>query len=243
MLLEEMTTLDVKSYLENKNIVLIPVGSVEQHGPANPLGTDFFIAQHVSRKASQKARIICAPSIPIGISEHHATFDGTVWVRPKIYMDFIKQYTQSLISQGFKKVIIINGHGGNTVYLKQIANEIYFDQQITVIAANWWDFISSIKLADFFPENKFSHAEEIETSINLAINPQLVKLDRIVNIENPPKKWGKFLADIQLPAYVKEFSPNGIVGNLDNINQEYGLKTLEVVINKLVDFIIDFQSF
>ncbi|MCD6244058.1 MAG: creatininase family protein, partial [Candidatus Korarchaeota archaeon] len=79
-LLHGMTYEEAKKYFSNSDMVLLPVGSVEQHGPANPLGTDMFIAQALAEEAARRSGIITLPVIPIGVSFHHMRYPGTVTV-------------------------------------------------------------------------------------------------------------------------------------------------------------------
>ncbi|MGC9780076.1 MAG: creatininase family protein [Candidatus Heimdallarchaeota archaeon] len=243
MLLENMTSNEVKEYLKKDNVIIIPVGATEQHGPANPLGTDFFTAQYLAREASKKAKIICAPTIPIGISEHHKQFAGSLWVRPEVYMELMRQYIHSVLHHGFIKIIIINGHGGNSAYLKQIAQEIFYDKNIRIATPDALEFFDIKLVSELFPGFSFKHAEAIETSINLAINPSLVKEEKLSKIAKPPVVWGFYLNNISLPAHLTEFAPDGIVGSLKNISKDSGKKILEVAIANLIKFIEDFRNF
>ncbi|NHJ84985.1 MAG: creatininase family protein [Asgard group archaeon] len=243
MLLENMTTNEVKEYLKKDCVIIIPVGSTEQHGPANPLGTDFIAAQYIAREASKKANIICAPTIPIGVSEHHKEFTGSLWVRPTVYMEFMKQYISSILHHGFTKIIVINGHGGNSAFLTQIANEIFYDENIRIATPDVLVFFDFKLVSKLFPDTKDVHAEAIETSLNLAINPTVVKEEELANVPVPPTVWGLHLDNISLPAHLTEFAPYGIVGSLKNISKESGEKVLESAVNNLVKFINDFRNF
>ncbi len=238
-----MTSNEVKEYLKKDTVIIIPVGAIEQHGPANPLGTDFFTAQYLAREASKKAKIICAPTIPIGISEHHKQFPGSLWVRPQVYMELMRQYIHSVLHHGFTKIIIINGHGGNSASLKEIAQEVFYDTEIRVATPDALEFFDLGLVSKLFPNFNFKHAEAIETSINLAINPSLVKEKELTNISKPPNVWGIHLNNISIPAHLSEFAPDGIVGSLENISKESGHAILKSAISNLVKFIEDFRNF
>ncbi|MBD3190882.1 MAG: hypothetical protein GF308_09575 [Candidatus Heimdallarchaeota archaeon] len=241
MLLEELTTDDVKQYLQEKSSIILPVGSTEQHGPANPLGTDFMAANHIAQKACAQTNTICAPVIPIGLSEHHAKFSGTIWLSARLYVELMKEYALSLAFHGFDHFIFLNGHGGNTAALKEVAESLYFKHKLLAVVINWWQFLDEEELKEIFPVGTFGHAEAVETSINLALNPPLVKMESISTIK-APEKWGKFLQGISLPAYTNEFAADGVTGSLEGISGEAGSKVLETVIPKLVEFIEEFQN-
>ena len=242
MLLEEMTTIDVQEYLEKSTLVVIPIGSTEQHGPANPLGTDFLIAQHVARKGCAKTTTICAPTIPIAVSEHHSRFPGTVWLHPRLVVEIMTEYTLNLAKHGFDHFIFMNGHGGNTASLQEVANNLYYDQEMKVVAVNWWDFADTDAIKEMFPNSNFSHAEAVETSVGLAVHEHLINLDKLEGVR-PAEQWGREIEGIKIPSYTDDFSKSGVVGNLENISKESGEKILETVIHKFSNFISAFRSY
>ena len=237
-----MTSNEVKEYLKKDNVIIIPVGATEQHGPANPLGTDFFTAEYLAREASKKAKVVCAPTIPIGVSEHHKQFAGSLWVRPDLYMELMRQYVNSVLYHGFTKIIIINGHGGNRAFLRQIAHEFFYDQNIRIPTPDAADFFDIELVSKLFPGFIYKHAEAIETSVNLAINPSLVKEEELSKIGTPPTVWGLHLNKISIPAHLTEFAPEGIVGSLENISKDSGKKILDSAIENFIKFIKDFRN-
>jgi creatinine amidohydrolase/Fe(II)-dependent formamide hydrolase-like protein len=89
---------------------------------------------------------------------------------------------------------------------------------------------------------KLNHAEAVETSANLAVHPHLVKLDRVNNIK-PTAEWGRRIGDVDIPSYTHEFAPDGVVGSLEDINEESGRSLLDSSITKLADFIKTFKEY
>ncbi len=98
-------------------LAILPVGATEQHGPHLPLGTDFLIVEHVTRAAAQEARasvdVLVAPTFQTGSSHHHLPFGGTISLSTERYYGTLRDMTESLILSGFRRIFIINGHGGN----------------------------------------------------------------------------------------------------------------------------------
>lgn len=242
MQLEEMTTTDVKEHLTKDTLVIIPVGSTEQHGPQNPLGTDYLLATYVARKACEKAGAICGPPIPIGISEHHSRFVGTLWFSSRLFVDLLLEYALNLAHHGFDHIIFINGHGGNVSALKEVVSTLYFKHKLKAVTINWYDLFDKDHAATLFPNMKLFHAEAVETSANLAAHPHLVHMDKIDDIK-PVEEWGRKVADVEVPAYTHEFAPDGVVGSLDDISKESGYAILEGSITKFVDFILAFREY
>jgi creatinine amidohydrolase len=242
MLLEEMSTTDVGEHLQKDTLVVIPIGSTEQHGPANPLGTDFLIAQNVARRACEMANAICAPTMPIAVSEHHSRFPGTVWFSPRLVVEMMKEYSLSLASHGFDQIIFLNGHGGNIASLQEVANYLYYKHGKKSASANWWDFVNMDRVKELFPNHAFAHAEAVETSVGLAVHEHLIKLERLENIE-PADEWGRKIHGVSIPSYTDDFSKDGVVGNLDDISKESGKELLVQAIEKFAEFIAEFRKF
>ena len=242
MQLEEMTTTDVKRHLTKDTLIVIPVGSTEQHGPQNPLGTDYLLATHVARKACQETDAICAPPIPVGISEHHSGFAGTLWISHRLFAELLLEYALSLVNHGFNHIIFLNGHGGNVSTLKEVVSTLYFKHKVKAATVNWYEIFDKELAAKLFPNMKLSHAEAVETSANLAIHPHLVHLDRIPDIK-PAAEWGKKVADIDVPVYTHEFASDGVVGTLEDISEESGRTLLDSSVAKFAEFINNFRAY
>ena len=113
VLLHEMSWVEAKEYFSRNDIAIVPVGSNEQHGPQNPLGTDHFIAKAIAEEAARRANVLCLQVIPFGVSHHHRQFWGTIYVSPKTLKAYVRDVCLSLNYYGVKKIVIVNGHGGN----------------------------------------------------------------------------------------------------------------------------------
>jgi len=160
---------DAKALFEETDVALLPVGSTEQHGPHNPLGTDHLVAAAFSRVIGEKTGVPVLPVIPIGVSEHHRHFTGTAWVPPQIFRDYVKAVILSVANHGIRKILIVNGHGGNTAALMEIAGELRREHNI----------FAAVAMA--FPGRLDGHAGAKETSVNLHFHGDLVKMERAVD--------------------------------------------------------------
>ncbi|MDI6690273.1 MAG: creatininase family protein [Candidatus Bathyarchaeota archaeon] len=126
--LGELTWMDVKEFLTIHNVVIVPVGSCEQHGPHLPLDTDAYDAFWLSMKAAEKAQCaLVAPPIYYGVSPHHMDFSGTVTLTPYTLEQLAYEVACSLTKHGFKKILFENGHGGNAPALEAAAQRIKTD--------------------------------------------------------------------------------------------------------------------
>ncbi len=113
MLLENLAYPEVEAYLEEKRIVLVPIGSVEQHSPYGLIGTDFITAEFIARAAGESMKILVAPTISYGVSPHHMAFKGTATFSPATMIAVISDVVRSFLTHGFETILFVNGHGGN----------------------------------------------------------------------------------------------------------------------------------
>jgi creatinine amidohydrolase len=174
--LPHMSWKEVEEALERTDMVIIPVGSIEQHGKHLPLGTDTYGAIEASKLIAQKAEVLVAPAVLAGLSEHHMGFPGTITLRPETFEAVVFDAAQSLIHHGFKKIMIYNGHGGNTTSVKNVIQKINQTTAATAV------FLNEIELPEEEePEPPISydwHAGEGETSYMLYLTPSLVDMSR-----------------------------------------------------------------
>jgi len=113
VLLHEMSWTEAKEYFSKSDIAILPVGSTEQHGPANPLGTDHLVAKAIAEEAAKRTGVVCLPVVPFGVSAHHKQFWGTIYVSPRVFKEYVKEVCLALAYYGVHKIVIVNGHGGN----------------------------------------------------------------------------------------------------------------------------------
>lgn len=140
-----------------KRAVVIPVGSVEQHGPHLPLGTDALIAEGVSDYIAGRINAVVAPTIALGVSKEHMDFPGTLTLSEETFVKEIEEACGSLLKHGFREVILVNGHGGNRKALSLVKMK-----GVSIL-----DIISQIK--------GYDHAGEVETSMMFYLHPEMVR--------------------------------------------------------------------
>ena len=173
MLLENLAYTEVENYLKERDIVLIPIGSVEQHSPYGLIGTDFIISEAVTRTVGEDMRILVAPTIAYGVSPHHMAFKGTVSLNPNTMIDVISDIVRSFVAHGFKRIIFVNGHGGNIIPLKTAFRQLkaentagYFD------VISWYDSKEVRKACkDAFGDKEGRHATPSEVSLTKYTRP------------------------------------------------------------------------
>jgi creatinine amidohydrolase len=169
MKLAEVSWVEAQAILKKIDVIILPVGSTEQHGPHCPLGTDHITADAVANMVGNTTKLLVLPVVPVGVSSHHRQFPGTLWVPPGVFREYIKAIILSASSHGPRKFLIINGHGGNTPSLKEVAEELRSDDEIF------------IAIATAYPPKLDGHAGEDETSLILHLRPDLVNMEMAID--------------------------------------------------------------
>jgi creatinine amidohydrolase len=161
-------------------LLVLPVGATEQHGPHLPLGTDFLIVEHVTRAAARETQpeldVLVAPTFQTGSSHHHLPFGGTISLSTEHYYGALRDMTESLIQSGFRRVFIVNGHGGNHELIELVVRDLALLHPCNLAAASYWDLAWGT-LAEGAPELRErlpGHAGAFETSLIMALRPDLV---------------------------------------------------------------------
>ncbi len=183
--LEEFTWQEVESRRnEVKNTIIIPVGSVEQHGAHLPLGTDTYAAISIAERTAEKEDCLIAPPIYYGWSPHHMVLPGTVTVRPEILVELVYDVLESLAQHGFHRFVLLNGHRiVNVPWLQLAAERAKRLLKVKVVVAD--PAYLSKTLARTTDLGKVGHADEIETSHMLHSYPSVVQMDKAVDFAPP----------------------------------------------------------
>jgi creatinine amidohydrolase len=161
--------------------VVIPIAALEQHGAHLPLFTDSLLLGEIVRRASAELQdeVLFAPLMWLGNSHHHLEFPGTLSAPPRTYLDLLNGLADNFVAHGFRRIIFLNGHGGNDVPGKQAVFELrqrYRDRSdLLFLLATYWNAGTAARdLGGSFSQREMGHACEWETSMILRIAPQLV---------------------------------------------------------------------
>jgi len=192
MQLQLATWPEVERYLETSKGIIMPIGSTEQHGPNGLIGTDALTAEVIGRGAGEKIGAYVAPTISVGMAQHHLGFPGSVTLRPSTLMLVVKDMVDSLARHGFEKFFFVNGHGGNIATVTAAFSEIYADRSMQPFSnrpsvqcklRNWWAGPRVDKLSrDFYGSSLGSHATPSEVAVTWHAFPHAIK-----NVEMSPK--------------------------------------------------------
>ena len=191
-ILQEMSWFDVQEYLKTSDMVIIPLGSTEQHGPHMPLGTDTYEAEGMSKLISQKTGVLVAPALYVGYSYYHSGFPGTLSLKPETLEQVLFETAQMLIKYGFKRIMFFNYHGGNNVVQSKVVQRINHNTEAVAVAIGIGGPVQTGGgEGEFFDW----HAGKNETSIMLYLRPDLVRMDRAerpeIRFTEKMQAWGE----------------------------------------------------
>lgn len=167
---------------------VLPVGATEQHGPHLPTGTDHVIVERVAVAAAERvdgAPVVVAPTIPVGYSEHHLPYGATISVSLDTLRRYLVECCESLIRSGFRRIFLLNGHGGNIDVIGDAAREVATRTGVPVASGSYWVIAWDALVALGAPESGLlpGHAGAFETALATAVRP-----DWVVR-EPPARDW------------------------------------------------------
>lgn len=192
-LLENLSYPKVEEYLKKKDIILVPTGSVEQHSPYGLIGTDFITAEAVARRVAEAMHILVAPTVKYGVSPHHMAFKGTVSLTPDTMIILISDIIESLVAHGFRRIVFINGHGGNINSIKVAMARLkarMIEGCFEVIS--WYEMEEVRRLStDLFADQEGHHATPCEVSITRYLRPEAFETKPVheQRVKNPKYYW------------------------------------------------------
>ena len=189
------------------DVALLPVGSTEQHGPHAPLATDTLNAESIAHAAADAHadEVVVAPPIPVGVSEEHRQFTGTLWVSPDTFRSYVRDVAASLASHGWDRIVVVNGHGGNVPALGEVTATISRHDDAYAVPFTWFDAIDA---------DGMGHAGPVETAFLRHTHPDLVHEDRIEEARaGASDRWGDWTSRVNLAHDSAAFTENGVVGD------------------------------
>lgn len=256
LILNEMTWVDVQTYLTENDMVIIPLGSTEQHGLHLPLGADYFSAMELSKKISAQTKVIVAPILMVGYSNYHSGFPGTLSISTKTMEQVVFECVESLLKHGFKRFLFFNAHGGNNIVQENLIYRVNQTTGANAVSIGVGSPLWPTSGIDYFD----LHAGKFETSLDLCLFPDLVQMEKvekpIINFTNETEKikilsennpeLGRVLNSMIFVTKetgkggaVHEMSSNGVVSFNDpkDASIEYGEQYVDEIVKNAVTLI------
>ncbi|MFZ0366529.1 MAG: creatininase family protein [Nitrososphaeraceae archaeon] len=204
--------------------IIIPLGSIEQHGPHLPISTDTIIAEYLANQLTKKISSYALPGIPYGVSFEHRPFFN-ISISNDVLSELLSQVCISLGENGFNQIIILNGHRGNMGVLQYIPQIVERNNpKVNVFGINYWHLI----------EREFDHGGFVETSLMLAIEPKLVQMQNAkrgyLNKKRLNSTYTTFLSNTSS----FKITRNGVLGDPRKATKEEGKKIISITMKNLV---------
>jgi len=222
MKLGEMSWKDFKD--SKPKTAVVPTGSTEQHGPHAPLQTDTLIAEAMAEKATEETDTLLLPSINVGVSREHSSFPGTLSLSPDTFRSQLTETILSAHDSGVEKFVVVNGHGGNVRYIREVCENLYHDEGLLVLEWTWFDAINA---------RGMGHAGELETSLLLYLEEDLLSEPG----EPGDTSWGKKMHGAIFDYDTEFFTRDGVVGDPNEASTEKGEKIFEQSTEELSDLL------
>lgn len=237
-----MTWKEIEEAFKEDPVILIPMGSMEQHGPQSITG-DYLAAEEVARRTAKATGAYYLPVMPFGCSEYFRGFPGTISLQPETVYAVLYDVFHSLVEHGITKIFVVNGHAGNVPTIAQVARKVRRDDGIVSVSVDLWQSLTpEVKKAVYAePDDKAGHGSEPLTSVMSYLYPEMMRMDLVKPGNDNQDHWGEFdihlltkgiVNDVPMNIYLdmEDISPQGVMGNPMNASAKRG----EMIIEHLV---------
>jgi creatinine amidohydrolase len=227
----ELSQPEIAAQFKKNPLVILPAGSVEQHGPHLPTGTDIFAANVIAEGVAERMDGLVLPGGPLGVTPLHMGFEGTITLSNDTYIQVVKETCISTAKHGAKRLLILNWHEGNIPALAIAAQSLHLEHGLTVV------IVQACYVAEemFGPDcGGLSHGGEIEALAVLAIRPELVNADRIV--DSSDRKHGNKMDKLRrtrnfqpVLGEIRSIAPTGWYGTPERATLQKGTNMVKVL--------------
>ena len=238
-ILAEINARQLKRFTTNDNnsatIAILIFGACENHGDHMPFGSDSIMPFELSKRVASKYKnMLILPPVPYGVSSHHKDFPMTISLEPETMIKIVHDILQSLVSNGIKRILIVNGHDGNIAPI-ELASRLIKEKNPEVVIAcleSWWSLVGTLNNKLFEVWDGLGHGGEAETSAMLAVRPDLVDMDLA-----PEQVVPKLPKEVRIYWKFNELTHTGATGSPRRATIEKGQKILDMLENVIVSFI------
>jgi creatinine amidohydrolase len=252
---EELTWPEMREAIGRQPVVLLPFGTVEDHGPHLPINTDNVIVEAICLEVARRAPedVLAMPTVAYGLDEHHMDFPGTVSVDVHTLIAYVADVATSVARHGFTHVLIVNGHGSNAPIADLAARRVVLETGIICGAMSPNAAIDPTLAEPVFSEMRQSapggvaHAGEYETAMMLHLRPDLVQMDQAVR-ESGQIKLEYFNWDHPEPSVLawqdwwSRMSESGVCGDPTVATAEFGRALFETTVANFDRFVREFRT-
>ena len=252
---DELTWPEINEAVQAGKVVLLPIGSTEQHGHHLPLDTDNFLARSVCVRTAQRAprEALVMPTIPYGYNEHALDFPGTIHVAYDHFIAYCLDAVKSVAHAGFDRIVIIDGHGSNEHLCEFIARRATLETSALVASTMWTNLaVEAFEGVRESGPGGAAHACELETSVYLYLDESRVQMDKAADHYGGAagREGSKFLSvdltkglgPMKVVRWTSSATPTGVSGAPTLATKEKGQATIEGAAENLLAFVREFRA-
>ncbi len=244
--LSHMTQDDVQEAIDAERLVILPTGATEAHGPHMPTDTDSHQVEHIAVLLAERVGAVVAPTVCFGVSKTFEHFPGTISLSIPLYQDLVYEVGSALVKQGFRHLLILNGNRpngtSNDAVARRLVDDLDEEHEFMVSAVSYWEpgspRIHALRKSQV---GGMGHGGEFETSFQLAVRPELVKMSTMDGVETTPVAWDLVAPMDPVRTYGKRPRPErghpAIFGLPHSASADSGHLFIEATVNALVEMI------
>jgi creatinine amidohydrolase len=238
---DELSMKEAKEYAKSRRVIILPVGSVEEHGDHLPLCTDSLQPEYIAHETSKRTGCLVAPTLKYGVCNSTRNFPGTISIQVNTLHNITKDILEEFIRNGFTRILILSGHAGQShmAALRLAAQETIWNHQNTnpekpprIMVCSDYDFAYELKGKQF--DEKDGHAGTIETSRVMAIKPHLIKSKGKKSFPTTPR--------FEITANPEHYFPSGVIGDPTAATPQKGRMINKYVITEVTKLIKELEK-
>ena len=242
-----LTWAEMNKAIEMQKVVILPTGSTEQHGRHLPLDTDAFLVESICLDVGRRApdRVLVLPPISYGLNLHHIDFPGTIHIEPEVFIAFCLNITKSVAYHGFKKILIVNGHGSNAPLVDLVARKTVLATDSLCAAVSYF----SLAMGAFNQIRDtpvVAHSDEFETSLYLYLAPERVQTQKAGKGNDVMGKYVSSDSTLDHPVrfndYWGRWTTLGVHGDATTATAEKGKTIFEAAVSGLTEVVDEWRA-
>ena len=254
---EDLTWPEMNEAVEAGLIPVLPVGTMEQHGPHLPVKMDRWTATEVAKAAAERHqdRLLLMQAVAYGYTTHLMDIPGSVTIHPETFIRYIVDILKSLAYHGFSRIIVINGHGSNIPPLDLACRRVNIETDANVALTSWWGLtVTDPEFMETWRESQIpggcAHSGEAETSVALHLDSSLIQMDKALKEEikfhehSSPYQWVDLWSagPVSVTSWTSEYTDSGICGDAVLATPEKGKVLFNEAVKNLIEWSNEFYS-
>lgn len=223
-------------------VVILPIGSTEQHGPHLPVDVDSRLAAEIAARTAQivtrQQPVLVLPALWVSLAEHHMNFEGTLTLDFATFSAVLRCIVRSLARHGYRRIVLLNGHGGNVAALTVIVSELSLEFDLPLACLTYWDTAQVEFAAILEKQPNLRHACEAETSMMMALAPALVDAEKARAVDAPPEGLVP-VGGVYRWRPTEDWTSSGVVGVPAASTPDKGARLLDAASKAIASRILD----